>query len=292
MIKPSEFIHPEDAAALKQLEGIPGFTILGKKILEYGYEKIFYGKLLASAIRLSPTQLPQIYRYLPPICDMLEMEEPEFYLEMNPIPNAYTFGDTYKFICVTSGLIEMLSSEEITAVLAHECGHILCRHTLYYTMINVLMNEAINNFISKDLAETLSIALYYWRRKSELSCDRVAAVISNPEIVTKVMVRLSGGSKFLTSNINIEEWIVQADEYDKLYNDKGLWNKLINLYNTIPLDHPFAAVRVREIIKWGNSNQYLDAKRQLNLSSLQRCPICGKRKVENYNFCEYCGSRL
>ena len=32
MITPSEFIHPEDAAALRQMENIPGFPALVKKI--------------------------------------------------------------------------------------------------------------------------------------------------------------------------------------------------------------------------------------------------------------------
>ena len=142
MIKPSEFIHPEDAAALRWLESIPGFTALSKKFLEYGYEKLFYGQNVASTIRLSPTQLPQIYKRLPPICDKLEMEEPEFYLEMNPIPNACTFGDTYKFIRVTSGLIEMLDDDEVDAVLGPECGHIICRHSLYHTMVKLLWSNA------------------------------------------------------------------------------------------------------------------------------------------------------
>ena len=31
MINPAEFIHPEDAAALHQLESIPGFPMLAKK---------------------------------------------------------------------------------------------------------------------------------------------------------------------------------------------------------------------------------------------------------------------
>ena len=38
MIKPSEFIHPEDAATLRQLENIPGFPALAKKVMELGYE--------------------------------------------------------------------------------------------------------------------------------------------------------------------------------------------------------------------------------------------------------------
>ena len=50
MIKPSEFIHPEDAAALQQLESIPGFPLLVKKILALGLEQLQYGINMASTI--------------------------------------------------------------------------------------------------------------------------------------------------------------------------------------------------------------------------------------------------
>lgn len=138
----SDFIHPEDAAALRQLESIPGFPTLVKKFYALGYEKLLYGTNMASNIRLSETQLPELYRRLPPICKLLGIPEPEFYLEMNPMPNAYTFGDTKIFIKVTSGLVEMLNDDEIDAVIAHECGHILCRHVLYHNMANLLLTGA------------------------------------------------------------------------------------------------------------------------------------------------------
>ena len=38
-MKPSDFIHPEDASALRQMEGIPGFAALVKKILAIGRTK-------------------------------------------------------------------------------------------------------------------------------------------------------------------------------------------------------------------------------------------------------------
>ena len=94
MMRPSEFIHPEDAAALRQLESIPGFPALVKKVMELGLEQLYYGLNMATAIRLSPTQLPQLYNHLPPICTKLGIPEPEFYLQMDPVPNAWTFGDT------------------------------------------------------------------------------------------------------------------------------------------------------------------------------------------------------
>lgn len=43
MIKATDFIHPEDAAALRQLESIPGFPTLVKKLMSMGLEQLQYG---------------------------------------------------------------------------------------------------------------------------------------------------------------------------------------------------------------------------------------------------------
>lgn len=76
MITASDFIHPEDAAALRQLESIPGFPALVKKVLSLGFEELQYGLNMATAIRLSSTQLPNLYNHLPPICKKLGIQEP------------------------------------------------------------------------------------------------------------------------------------------------------------------------------------------------------------------------
>ena len=123
-MRASDFIHPEDASALQQMESIPGFASFVRRILAIGIENLQYGVNMASAIRLSEKQLPAIYRHLPPICKRLGIPEPEFYLKMDPAPNAWTFGDTRIYITVTSSLVEMMSDEELDAILAHECGHI------------------------------------------------------------------------------------------------------------------------------------------------------------------------
>ena len=38
--------------------------------------------------------IAELYNRLPPICKKLGIEQPEFYLSMDPNPNAWTFGDT------------------------------------------------------------------------------------------------------------------------------------------------------------------------------------------------------
>lgn len=292
MIRPSEFIHPEDAAALRQLESIPGFPALAKKVLELGYEKLKYGVNMASSIRLSKTQLPELYNHLPPICEQLGIAEPEFYLEMNPFPNAYTFGDTRIFIVVTSGLVEMMDDEELDAVIAHECGHILCHHVLYNMVAQCIRLGLDALGILGAIAKPVEYALLYWSRKAELTCDRCASIITSPDVVARTMARLSGGPKSITENLNMAEWASQADKYDQIQND-GLWNKTLQLAVIISQDHPFSAVRVREIYKWGNSAQYRNLTRNLLLPPAGKtCPNCGRSVADDWSFCKYCGTKL
>ncbi len=292
MIKPSEFIHPEDAAALRQLENIPGFSALVKKILALGFEQLQYGINMASAIRLSPNQLPHLYNHLPPICEKLGIAEPEFYLEMNPMPNAWTFGDTKIYITITSGLVEMMDDEELDAIIAHECGHILCRHVLYHSIAQYILSGADALGILGALTIPIQYAILYWSRKSELSCDRCASIVTSPEVVSRSMARFAGGPKEITNNINMLEWAKQADQYDEIRTD-GLWNKTLQVYAVMGLTHPFSAVRVREILKWGESPQYRHLMQNLNAeASGLCCSRCRRTICADWAFCKYCGNKL
>lgn len=57
MIKPAEFVHPEDAAALRTLESIPGFPALVKKILSLGFEQLQYGLNMATVQGVTQEQM-------------------------------------------------------------------------------------------------------------------------------------------------------------------------------------------------------------------------------------------
>jgi Zn-dependent protease with chaperone function len=291
MIKASDFIHPEDAAALQELESIPGFPTLVKKFLSLGFEQLQYGMNMASAIRLSPKQMPQLYQHLPPICQQLGLDEPEFYLQMDPNPNAWTFGDTRIYITVTSGLVEMMTDEELDAVLAHECGHILCRHVLYHSVASYILKGIDYLGVLGALTVPAQFAILYWQRKSELSCDRVSSIITSPEILSSTMARLAGGPRSITQDINLQEWAKQGEEYEAIRND-GLWNKALQISAIMAQNHPFSAVRVNEILKWSASDQYARIKEHLNTQGARICPSCGRSVGDSWKFCKYCGQKL
>ena len=284
------FIHPEDERARRQLEAVPGFSAAVKAFLKVGVERYEHGTSMAGKIRLGPDQLPHLYHRLPPLCARLGIAEPEFYLEMNPAPNAHTTGDTRTFLTVTSGLVEYLDQEEFDAVLAHECGHVACRHVLYHTMAALLLQGASFSALTSMFTLPMQLALLYWQRRSELSADRAAAaVLGGAAPVVGTMVRLSGGPKSVTGGVNIDAYAAQADAYDEMLS--STWDGMLQGWAVMAQAHPFAAVRVREIRDWAGRTGFDGLARALvENENARRCARCGAYRQSEWKFCQHCGT--
>lgn len=288
------YIHPEDKAALENLENIPMFTTCLKAFMKFLPEQYLHGMNMAQKIRLGPEQLPHIYNLLPPICDVLDIPEPEFYLEMNPAPNAYTYGDSKVFLTVTSGLLEYLDEDEVTAVIAHECGHIACHHVLYHTMATMLLNfgSKVLGPVSA-LSVPLQLALLRWQRRSELSADRAAAVYTKgSESVVETMIRLAGGPKSITENVNMELYCQQADAYTKMIEESE-WNMMLQGVAIMNQNHPFLAVRTKEIINWCKGDQFRKILKSMDdIDPSDTCRDCKGEITPDWKFCKHCGAKL
>ena len=159
------------------------------------------------------------------------------------------------------------------------------------TLAHYILSGADNLGVLGLLSIPIQLAILYWERKSELSCDRAGSLVTSPEVVASTMARLSGGPIDITEKIDLEEWARQADQYDAIRND-GIWNKTLQIYAIAQQNHPFAAVRVREILKWGKSEQYQRLMGINPTGTAQHCPNCGNAVDPAWKFCHFCGNKL
>ena len=247
------FIHPEDRDALARLQAVPLLDTAVKKYMQVFTEDMLHGVHMASKIRLGPDQLPDLHAMLADICGTLELAEPEFYLEMDPVPNAYTGGDTKPFVVVNSGLVDLLSRDELKAAIAHECGHILCHHVLYHTLADLLVGGAGGlggMFGLGAVSEPLQWALMYWVRRSEFSADRVAAhAMGDADVVARTMMRLAGGGTRVTERVDMERFVRQAEDYRRFLRDSEK-SKFLQNWMIKDASHPYPAVRAAEVKRW------------------------------------------
>jgi Zn-dependent protease with chaperone function len=287
-----EFVHPEDKAALDELRSIPLFTECLQAVMKVLPERLLHGTNMAQKIRLGPDQLPDLWRHLPEVCRALDIPEPELFLEMDPRPNAYTYGDKTPFVTITSGLVDSLEDHELRAVIAHECGHIVLQHTLYHTMawILVMVGPSVLGPLSA-AAGPVVMALRYWLRRSELSADRAsAAVMGSVGPVVETLIRLAGGPKSVTAKVDIGKYAEQAEEYDKL--NESTWDKLLQNLVATQQTHPLLAVRTREIIAWGQTDHFQRIARRVSGAPAAEgeCPNCGRDVERAWRFCRHCGT--
>ena len=258
---PERYTHESDRAALKALKAVPGFSALMKAFMNIWNERQQKILNMSSRIRLGEKQMRKYYDMLPPICEKLGIAVPELYLEMNVMPNAYTSGDTNPFIVITSGLLKTLPDELVPTILAHECGHIACRHVLFLTMGRIVLQGA-GGLLSSSLpigsllTVPLQMAFYYWMRCSEFSADRAAVLCDgNPGPMQEVCMRMAGWDKEIDADVDMQAFLDQAADYRELVGGNK-WNKALEFMILSRATHPLMAVRATECGEWAKSIEY------------------------------------
>lgn len=86
----------------------------------------------AKAIQVGPEQMPQYHAIMRDLTTRAGLPMPRLYVAPNPQPNAFATGrnPANAAVCVTEGLLELLTWEEIQGVLAHELAHVRNRDIL------------------------------------------------------------------------------------------------------------------------------------------------------------------
>ncbi len=257
-LRADQFRHPLDRQATTNLKQLPGLDLVVRNLLGPLAEQFFYLENIASSVLVGPQQLPEIYALLVEACKILDLEIPDLYVRQHPAPNAYTFAMRGKqpFIVVHTSLIDLLTLEELQAVIAHELGHLKCEHGVYLTLANILVLAAGQMpGLGGQIAQNMQAQILEWVRCAEFSCDRAALLASqNPRVVSSVLMKLAGGSPKLAGQLNLDAFLAQARAYDDISQDQI--GSMLKQAMTAQLSHPVPVLRAREIDRWASSKDY------------------------------------
>ncbi len=258
-LKADRFRHPLDLEATTNLRQLQGLDLLVRNLLGGLTEEFLYLNNIAASVLVGEQQLPHIHKLLIEACQVLDLEVPQLYLKQHPAPNAYTMAVRGKkpFIVVHTSLVDLLTLEELQAVIAHELGHLKCEHGVYLTLANliVLATGGLVPGIGNAIAQSLQGQMLQWLRCAEFSCDRAALLVSqDPKTVISVLMKLSGGSPLLAPLLNVDAFLAQARAYeDASSTDFG---KMLTTSQTEQLSHPVPVLRAKEIDRWAQTDRY------------------------------------
>lgn len=91
---------------------------------------------LQGAHEINEQSAPEYYAIVRGLTARAKLPMPKIYIMQNPQPNAFATGRSpdRAVIAATTGLLELLSREEVAGVLAHELAHVKNRDTLIMTI--------------------------------------------------------------------------------------------------------------------------------------------------------------
>ncbi len=250
----ASIMHPWDVSASATLGKVPGLELLTRKVMEYGFERVYYLENTADNVRVTSEMFPRLYRYLQYGCKILGVEEPEMYVTMDPEPRAYTYGHKRPFIVLSSGLIDILDEQERFFVIGHELGHIRFGHVLYTvlaenlaTILEVIGRATLG--IGSLIGFGLALPLFDWYRKTHLSCDRAGVLcVQDRDVPFRVLMKLAGGTEKLVGEMSQSEFMRQIRAYEEA--DESTLNKAYKVMLTAFRPHPFPILRAKHLDAW------------------------------------------
>lgn len=256
-LKADQFRHPLDRDSTQTLKQLPGLDLLVRTVVGPLAEQVFYVENIASSVLVSDRQLPHLHELLLEACQILDLDPPQLYVRQHPAPNAYTFAmrGRQPFVVVHTSLIDLLTPEEVQAVIGHELGHLKCDHSVYLTLANLITLAASQLPLGELLAQSLQTQIMEWVRCAEFTCDRAALLVAQePRIVASVLMKLAGGSPTLSPLLNVEAFLEQARSYDAISQEQ--LGEAIKQARTSTLTHPVPVLRAREVDRWASSQEY------------------------------------
>ncbi len=260
-LKAEYFQHKWDQQAVAALQAIPGFEFLIKKLMEIGFEQFFRITNLASNVHVTGKLLPDLQEKLQTACEILDVAVPDLYISTNPIPNAYTYGDTKPFIVLTSGLLESMGEEELLFILGHELGHIKCGHVLYKTMARhfALVLEIVANAtlgFSRLIGTGLEVAIFDWERKSELSADRAGLIVTQSlPVANRTFMKMAASAPSFYNQMDENEFLKQVETYEDA-SEASFINQAYIALVTAKMTHPFNILRAKKIVDWVKKGEF------------------------------------
>jgi len=234
-------------------------------------------KIALSMSRAKPadeTQYAQLHNIVEGLALAAGLPKPRVYIVEDPAPNAFATGRNpeHAAIAVTTGLLELMSRDELEGVLAHELSHVKNRDTLVMTIAVTLVGVVVllGDFFMRSMwlgggnrdndrgggpaailaivglvllilaplfAQLLQFAIS--RRREYLADTDAVFLTRHPEGMIGALEKLKGDDAVVrtasraTAHLWIESPIQQhADEGRRHTNKSGAW--LNRMFNTHP----------------------------------------------------------
>jgi len=171
------------------------------------------------AQEVTEQQAPELHAMIDRLCALADMKKPRVAIAVTDMPNAFATGRSpnHSSVCVTTGILQRLDSDELEGVLSHELSHVANRDVTVMTVASSLGLLAgfitrwgmylgggrrdRNSGVAFLAMFAVSMIVYFvsflltrsLSRYRELSADRSGAYLTGrPSKLSSALVKISG----------------------------------------------------------------------------------------------------
>ncbi|MFN5991561.1 MAG: M48 family metallopeptidase, partial [Dolichospermum sp.] len=254
--------HPFDRKALASLQSMPGISPLLKKVNEYGIDRLLRLQSIASEIRVTPRNFPQLYQPLREACQILDVTTiPELYLFRGTGHiKTYIIGVEKPIIGINIEAMEWLNYDELLFIFGYEIARIKSQHIIYH-QISIVM-PSLKVWLSSTtlglgglIASGVELALYNWVMMAKFTADRAGLLAcQNIDVATTALMKLAGlPEEYLTPNV-IEDFLIQSREFTA--NSVDNLDQVTKILSYSESHLSWLVMRTGELLKWVDSGAY------------------------------------
>ena len=254
--------HPFDKKALASLQNMPGLSPLLKKVNEYGIDRLLRLQSIASEIRVTPRNFPQLYKPLLEACQILDVTTiPELYLFRGTGHiRTYIIGVEKPIVGINIEAMEWLNYDELLFIFGYEIARIKSQHMIYHQMSIVM--PVLKIWISSTtlglgglIASGVELALYNWVMMAKLTADRAGLLACQDiDVATTALMKLAGlPEEYLTPHV-IEDFLVQSSEFAA--NSVDSLDQVTKILSYSDSNLSWLVMRTGELLKWVDSGEY------------------------------------
>lgn len=253
--------HPLDAIYLNLIQKIPLLPKIMGWVVDRQREEA-EATLSGDGFLVTEASCPASHAVFVAACSSLDLDPTQFrfFCMAEPTLNAFTTGSEIPTICVTSGLLNVCSEEELAFVIGHELGHYICGHVRCHSLVRYL-SDALLFTPAWLAAPAIRPIIMSWSRYSELSADRAGLLACKDfDTASRVYLKLAGCPVQKADLANPQRILAeQSIQYADQLGKRSLWARLCHqTKHAFAASHPRAVERFAALDEWRDLGFYDD----------------------------------
>jgi Zn-dependent protease with chaperone function len=217
----------------------------------------------ATSVQVSERQYAWLYSIVSQASQLLDLETPLVFVVQDPVPDAFVANVNEPILVVNSGLVRLLSDEELLFVVSHELGHIKAGHLLTGEISTAVLSaaeELPGETLQRVAGDLVTFSALQLVRESELTADRFGfLLVADFEVCSSALIKLASGlTEEEAGRVDVSAFVEQRRPVEE---NAFLLRRYALLLAEARSPQPFIGTRVAELRAYAESSEYQALRR-------------------------------